>query len=45
MFDVEKVKAIKAGAKWQQNKTLSDVFINKGLNDVPYVCGIKFTDG
>lgn len=44
VYDVEKKKAKELGATWNENKTLSKVYVDKDSNG-PFACGVEFTDG
>lgn len=40
MYELEKQKAKKLGAVWEENKTLSRVYVDKDTKGNPFACGV-----
>lgn len=40
MYELEKQKAKKLGAVWEENKTLSRVYVDKDGQGNPFACGV-----
>lgn len=45
MYSVSKLKCIELGAHWEENKTVSQIYVDFNQKKEPIVCGISFSDG
>lgn len=45
MYELEKEKAKQLGAVWEENKTLTKVYVDKDTQGNPFACGVEFDDG
>lgn len=45
LYNLSKLKSIQLGALWEENKTLSQIYVDIDQNQMPFVCGVSFDDG